>query len=145
MEIELVLSQNGQPLMMLTDNLIQSMDFVTAKKSTYLRQSQTRDIAMRIHFENSTVRFRSPLLEPDDENMGVRLDEIDSVRDLFAFAISSYKKQFAFFDGNVKIVNEFGQVANFSYKNLFVLKYSEEYMKNERITFINILMREKVR
>ena len=139
MEIELVLSQNGQPLMVITEYMIQSIDFITAKTHDYNRQ--TRDIAMRLQFENSTVWFR----KPNNESIDVKIDEVDSIRNLIIFAISSYKKQFAFFDGDVKIVNEFGQVANFNYKNLFVLNYSEEYTKNSRITFINILMREKAR
>ena len=103
MAIELVLSQNDQPLIKLTEQTIQDIDFITAKTHKTILKT-TRDIALRLQFENSTVLFRKPSSELDNNNSNtVRIDEIDSIRDLFVFAISSYAKQFAFFDGKIDL------------------------------------------
>jgi len=147
MAIEVVLSYDNQPVIKLTERMILKANFITAKTHKFNRQ--TKDITLSLKFENSTVRHRptssrSVGNKNEDETV-TEPNEIDSVRNLLVFAISSYRKQFAYLDGEIKITNEFGQVVKTNFKNLFVLKYTEQYTKDTRNTIINILIREKAR
>ena len=144
MEIEFILSQNDMPLIRLTEHTIQNLKFITAKTHKYIRQ--TRDITMRLKFENAAVLIHQSSSEQvDNENEDEKPDEIETIRDLLEFAVSSYRKQLAYLDGSLSIVNESGQIFSYSYRNLFVLTYSEEFTRNTGITSINIHMREKAR
>lgn len=145
--IELELSLNGQPLIRLTEHTIQGIDFITAKNSDHPKQ--TKDIALRLKFENASILFRDPPDNSDgdegEEDAELKPDELDSVRNLLVYAVSTYKKRIAYLDGEIKIGNELVQSAHFSYKNLFVISCSEEYAEATRNTFVNILLREKAR
>ena len=151
--IEFELSLDSKALIRLTERTIRSADFITSKVHDH--QEITRDIALRLEFENSSVNLRTSASSLDsNENMEdaeQMPDEIDSIINLLEFAVSSAKRQLAYLDGKVKISNEIGAVVEFSYINLFVLSFSEEY-KVEKVniddtknTCINIVMREKAR
>lgn len=145
--IEFELSLSGTPLIRLTEHTIQSVDFITTKARDFRKQK--RDIALRLKFENASVYFRTPMPNTDNEESGnddeIKPDELDSVRNLLVFSVCSNKTQIAYLDGEVRIGNELGQITKLSYKDLFVLSCSEEYAENTRITYIEILMREKAR
>jgi len=149
MVIELVLSLDGNTQIMLTEYTIQSLELYTVKTDRSIHQ-HTKNITMRVKFENINVLLRdqSSESENNEENIIVP-DEIDSVRNLLNFAVSSVKMGntygIPFLDGSVKVFNEIGEIADFIYKDLFVLSYSEEYVSDSKNTFINIHMRERAR
>ena len=151
MEIDLIefkLLQSGKPLIILTEQTIQRAEFITTKVHDY--REKTRDVELCLKFENSSICYRTPTNnscdDEHDEDTELKPDEIDSVRSLLKFSVVSDKTQIAYLDGEVKIGNGIEQVTHFSYKNLFVLKCTEEYSEaTRRYTNINIVMREKAR
>jgi hypothetical protein len=105
---------------------------------------------MSLKFENANVFYREPAADSENNEDGVAVpDEIDSVRNLLGFAVSAVKPGavigLPFLDGNMKITNENGIIANFSYEKLFVISFTEEYSKDTRNTYINVHMRERAR
>jgi hypothetical protein len=148
MAIEFILSYKGIPVIRLTENVIQSVDFSAVKYDGY--HQQTKNIIMRLKFENANVLFREPLADTGISEDGDAMpDEIDSVRNMFSFAVSAVQMAtifgLPFLDGVINITYEFGEIASYSYENLFVISYTEEYTKDTRNTFIDIHLRERAR
>jgi len=148
MAIELILSHEGIPKIRLTENVIQTMDFSADKYEGY--HQQTKNITIRLKFENVNVLFREPPIKLEDNEDSTEMpSEINSVRNLLSYALSSVQMGttigLPYLDGVVNIENEHGEIASLSYKSLFVISFTEKYSKNTRNTFINIHLRERAR
>ena len=147
MAIEFVLAYKGTPRIRLTENVIQTIDLSAVKCNGFLMQ--TKNITMLLKFENANVYYREPS-NPEYSEDGITMpDEIDSVRNMLSFALSTVKHGarigLPFLDGVLSIANEHGEIARFSYENLFVVSFTEDYLKDTKNTFIKVQMREKAR
>ena len=128
----------------LTAMTIKQIDFVSPKieSESGLNLHVPRDIKMTIIADNSSL----------DELYGRRVDEngaelpreIDSVRDLFKFAVISYTKKASYLDGEVETIDSFTRsITKLSYKNLFVTRFEESFERETRETHISIHLRER--
>jgi len=102
----------------------------------------TRDIDLTIRVDNSNLdELYSGQKEDGDGEALPR--EIDSVRDLILFALFPNDDEYSYLDGELEITDGFTKsVSKYSYKDLFVMKFEEEFERNARDTHIRILLRE---
>ena len=128
----------------LTATTIKQIDFVSPKieSESGLNLHVPRDIKMTIKVDNSGL----------DELYGRRVDEtgaelpreIDSVRLLFNYAVTSYRSEVSYLDGEVETIDSFTRsITKLSYKNLFVTRFEESFERETRETHIYIHLRER--
>ena len=144
--VKLDLTKDGKKIICLTDNTIKKLNIVTTKTRRTTLIPLTEDIELFIKMENATIDEWF-MTEKDEEGKEEEIPrEVDSVRLLCDYALATYRSRYCYLDGAVEIIDGFTQsVSRYKYKDLFVMKFDEEYVEDTKDTLIYVLLREKAR
>jgi hypothetical protein len=106
-------------------------------------QRLPRDILMAVKVDNSNLdELYAGKKEGDGD--GALPREIDSVRDLFHFAMSPPTGKYGYLDGEAEIVDGFAKSSSgYRFSKLFVAGFEEAHLADSRDTHIRIHLRER--
>ena len=140
--IEFKLKKDDECIIALSGASIKNINFISSKIMERLSLHVVRDIELTIEVDNASLdQLDSDVKENTETEM---LREIDSVRDLFNYAVSSYDSNLCYLDGEIEILDSFTRtISKFNFKNLFVIKFDESFISDTRETQIFITMRER--
>jgi len=146
--ISLKLGKDGKCLINLTETTIDSINFVTEENTNIdMGERQTEDIELIISVDNSNLdELYKEKMDEEDEDEETPPREIDSVRDLLAYANAPFESDLCYLSGELEIIDGATKtVSRFNYDNLFVIKIEERLSLGSRYTYINITLRQEVK
>jgi len=142
--IRLKLKKNDETIIYLTEITIKAIKFTTSEINEMSLYELTNDMKLLIQIENSDL-LDLYAQEADIDNGETLPTEVDSVRLLFNYALASFDSKFEYLDCELEVRDAFTNIASiFNTKAMFVMHFEEKYGINDKITHVNILLRERV-